>query len=133
MDPLRESVAAYLAAIDRIQPEQSGDPSEVANKVVEALGKGDTSGLDGMIRQFESAHSRLESLGTPAPCVAHHRASLASLEEGLVMLRSVKKAVAAADLSALTALDTQGNSLRSHAEALAAEEKELRQRYSLSR
>ena len=130
---MRESVAAYLAAIDRIQPEQSGDPTEVANKVVEALGKGDTSGLDNLIRQFESAHSRLESLGTPAPCVAHHRASLASLEEGLVMLRSVKKAVAASDASGLTALDVQASGLRSRAGALEAEEKSLRQRYSLTR
>jgi hypothetical protein len=133
-DPMRAPVAAYFEAIERIQPGQlGGDPSEVANQIVEAMGKGDTSGLDDLTRKMEAAKRRLEALDPPKPCALHHRESLASLEEGLRMLRSMKKSIASSDVDGLSKLASQGETIRSRSEALSREEQALRQRYGLSR
>jgi len=133
-DPMRAAVAAYFQAIDQIQPGQmSGDASDMANKILEPLAKGDTSGLDAMIHQAESARKRLGSLAPPQPCATYHHECLASLEDGLGMMRAVKKAIESSDVSGLSSLTDQGNAMRSRSEALAREEKAIRQRYGLLR
>lgn len=131
-DPTRAAVVAYFQAVDQIQPGQmSGDASDMANKILEPLAKGDTSGLDGMIQQAESTRKRLESLTPPQPCATFHRESLASLDDGLGMMRAVKKAMESSDVSGLSSLTDQGNAMRTRSEALVREEKAIRQRYGL--
>jgi hypothetical protein len=133
-DPIRAAVVAYFRTIDQIQPGQmSGDASSMANQIVGSLSKGDTSGLDGMIQQTESARRQLFSLAPPEPCAHYHRESLASLDDGLEILHSMKKAVESSDANALSSLTDKGNAMRSRSEALASEEKAIRQRYGLLR
>lgn len=134
-DPEHAAVAAYLEAIDRIQPAQvSGSAENAANELATALAKGDTSGLDTMIRDSEVARAKLSALVPPAPCAGHYRESLASLDDALGMLRSLKAAMESPDpVGALVGVAGRATELRSRAEALQREDAALRQRYGLVR
>lgn len=134
-DSERTAVAAYLDAVDHIQPgKMSGDAESVAGEMAGALAKGDTSGLDRMIRETEAARESLAVLTPPASCAAHHRESLGSLDDALEMLRSLKSAMESSDPAAqLTGVATRAAALRSRSEALQKEELALRQRYGLPR
>lgn len=134
-DSERAAVAAYLDAVDHIQPgKMSGDAESVAGEMAGALAKGDTSGLDRMIRETEAARVSLAALTPPASCAAHHRESIGSLDDALEMLRSLKTAMESSEPAAqLTGVTTRAAALRSRSEALQKEELALRQRYGLPR
>ncbi|MFI5180045.1 MAG: hypothetical protein ACHQPI_01480 [Thermoanaerobaculia bacterium] len=134
-DPARVAVAAYLDAVDQIQPgKMSGDAEGAANELAAALARGDTSGLDRMIRETEMARESLAAVSPPTPCAAHYRESLGSLDDALGMLRSLKTAMESSDPAALLpGVAARGAALRSRSEALQREELALRQRYGLTR
>ena len=134
-DPDPAAVAAYLDAVDRVQPGATGgSPEGIANELAAALANGDTSGLDGLIRETEGAKERLGALRPPAACAAHHRESLGSLDDALEVLRSLKTAMESPDPAAgLASVAAQAGALRSRAEALQREETTLRERYGLKR
>jgi len=127
----RAAVQAYFAAVERIQPAQSGDPDAVAQQLVGGLAKGDSSGLDGMFQQAQATRARLAAITAPAPCAAFHRESLAVLDGGLEMMQSLKQSLASSGQggSALQDLSARANELKARSEALQAQEKALRQRY----
>ena len=134
-DPDRAAVAAYFDVVDRIQPaEISGSAESAANELAVALAKGDTSGLDAMIRDSEAAKVRLAAVVPPPPCAAHYRESAASLDDGLAMLRALKAAVESPEpVAALGAVGARATELRARADALQREDAALRQRYGLAR
>lgn len=132
-DAERASVAAYFDAADHIQAAaMSGEAEGIAHEMAAALANGDTSGLDKMIRDTEEAKRSLAAVTPPAPCAAHHRESLASLDDALEVLRSLKTAMESSEPAAqLASVSARANALRSRAEALQKEELALRQRYGL--
>ena len=134
-DAERASVAAYFDAVDHIQAgAMSGEAEGIAHEMAAALANGDTSGLDKMIRDTEAAKQSLAALTPPASCAAHHRESLASLDDALGVLRSLKSAMESSEPAAqLASVSAQATALRSRAEALQKEELALRQRYDLKR
>ena len=127
----RAAVQAYFAAVERIQPAQSGDPDAVAQQLVGGLAKGDSSGLDGMFQQAQATRARLAAITAPAPCAAFHRESLAVLDGGLEMMQSLKQSLASSGQggTALQDLSARASELKARSEALQAQEKALRQRY----
>jgi hypothetical protein len=133
-DSARAAVVAYFDAVDHIQPgKMSGEAEGVANEMAAALAKGDTSGLDRMIRETEAGRESLAALTPPASCAAHHRESLGSLDDALEILRSLKTAMESPEPAAqLTGVASRANALRSRAEVLQKEELTLRQRYGLT-
>jgi type IV secretory pathway VirB10-like protein len=135
IDPERAAVAAYFDAIDRIQlGAVNGEAEGVANEMAAALANGDTSGLDKMIRQTEAARTNLAAVAPPAPCATHHRDTLASLDDALAVLRSLKSAMESSDPAAQLANVSAGaTALRSRADALQKEELALRERYGLKK
>lgn len=135
IDPASAAVAKYLDAVDQIQPANvSGGAESIAGEMAAALARGDTSGLDGMIRDSEAARQRLAALRPPEACAAHHRETLGSLDDALEMLRSLKSAMESSDpAAALANVASRANTLRTRAEALQNEDRALRQRYGLSR
>jgi hypothetical protein len=132
-DAERASVAAYFDAVDHIQAgAMSGEAEGVANETAAALARGDTSGLDKMIRETEVAKQSLAALTPPASCAAHHRESLASLDDAMEVLRSMKTAMESSEpASQLAGVSARATALRSRADALQKEELALRQRYGL--
>jgi hypothetical protein len=132
-DPARAAVAAYFDAVDHIQKgAMSGDADSVAQEMAAALANGDTSGLDKMIQQTESAKAGLAAITPPAPCADFHRESLASVDSGIEVLRTLKAAMNSSDPAGqLARVSAQATELRSRADALQKEELALRQRYGL--
>lgn len=131
----RAAVAAYLDAVDQIQPgKTSGDAEGAAREMAAALAKGDTSDLDRMIRETEMAKESLAAITPPAACAAHYRESLGSLDDALEMLRSLKTAMESQDPApGLASVGSRATALRTRSEALQREELALRQRYGLTR
>ena len=87
-----------------------------------------------MIRDSEAARGKLAALVPPAPCSAHHRESLASLDDALEMLRSLKTAMESPDpVAQLAGIANRATNVRSRAEALQTQELALRRRYGLVR
>ena len=133
-DAMRASVAAYFDAVDHIQSGgMAGGPESTAQGIMGSLMKGDSSGFDQMIQQAESARASLAAITPPSPCAAYHRESLASLDDGLSLMRSLKASMDAPNgASQIAALTTQANTLRAQSEALQKEEQALRQRYGVA-
>ena len=129
-DPARAAVAAYFKAIESIQPETAGNPETVAMQITSGLGNGDPSGIDGMIQQAMQTRSRLAALSPPQPCAGYHRDLLASLDESLGLMRSIKQAFSSPNpsLDANTLTDA-GKALKSRSDSLRSQEKALKQRY----
>jgi hypothetical protein len=134
-EPERAAVRAYFAALDDLAPGQlAGDPESLARELVAGLARGDTSGFEQLIGQAEVGRRKLAGLQPPQPCAAHHRTSLADMDESLAVMRTMKKALEGAESeSSLSALGLRANALRVRAEALQREEQLLRQRFGLTR
>lgn len=132
VEPARAAVAAYFQAVENIQPGSGGDPETMAQQIVAGLGKGDMTGFDGMIQQAQAARDRLSAITPPQPCAAYHRESLASLGEGLELMRALKKAISSAEPdSPVLSLADRANALKVRSEALQRQEKALKQRFGL--
>jgi len=131
----RAAVAAYFDAVDRIQLGAiDGEAEGVANEMAAALANGDTSGLDKMIGETESAKTSLAAVSPPAVCATHHRETLASLDDALAVLGALKGAMGSPDPAGqLANVSARATALRSRADALQKEEQELRLRYGLKR
>jgi hypothetical protein len=134
-DPARAAVAAYFDAVDHLQPgAMSGDAEAIANEMGAALANGDTSGLDKLIRQTEAAREKFAAVVPPPACADFHRESLASVDDALAVVRSLKTAMESPDPAAqLASVAARANALRSRADVLQKEEQDLRQRYGLKR
>ena len=134
-DPVSAAVAKYLDAVDQIQPATlNGSPESVATGMAESLARGDSSGLDAMIRQTEAAREKLAALRPPAPCAAHYEKSLESFDDAVGMLRALKSSMESSDPAAgLAAVSARATILQTRAEALQNEDRALRQRYGLTR
>ena len=132
---MRAAVAAYFFAVERIQVgSMSGNAESVGQEMAAALASGDTSSLDKMIRETEAAKARLAAIAPPAPCAAHHRESLGSLDDALEVLRSLKAAMESPEpIGQLANVTTRAQALRSRAEVLQKEELALKERYGLKR
>jgi hypothetical protein len=134
-DPMRYAVAAYFETVERIQVgSMSGNAESVGQEMAAALASGDMSSLDKMIRETEAAKVRLAAVAPPAPCAAHHRESLGSLDDALEVLRSLKAAMESPEpIGQLANVTTRAQALRSRAEVLKKEELALKERYGLKR
>jgi hypothetical protein len=135
IDPMRAAVAAYFDAVERIQVgSMSGEAESVGREMATALASGDTSSLDKMIRETEAAKVSLAAVIAPAPCAAHHRECLGSLDDALEVLRSLKAAMESSEpVSQLANVTARAQALRSRADVLQKEELALRERYGLRR
>jgi hypothetical protein len=130
-ESVRALVLAYFDAIDHIQAGgMNGDPESTAQGIMGSLAKGDSSGFDGMIQQAEATRGRLAAISPPQPCATYHRECLASLDDGLVLMRSLKTAMAGQGAEGqLTSLAAQAEVLRKRSESLRTEEQALRRLY----
>jgi type IV secretory pathway VirB10-like protein len=132
---MRAAVAAYFFAVERIQVgSMTGNAESVGQEMAAALANGDTSSLEKMIRETEAARVRLAGVAAPAPCAAHHRESLRSLDDALEVLRSLKTAMESPEpIGQLANVTTRAQALRSRADVLQKEERALKERYGLNR
>lgn len=131
-DSGRTAVAAYFQAVDSIQQASNGDPEAMAQQIVAGLGKGDSSGFDGMSREAREARGRLAAIAPPESCAAYHHACLESLDAGLDLMLDMKKALSSSEQeTSMLNLTDRANALKARSEALQLQERALKQRYGL--
>ncbi|MBL8111968.1 MAG: hypothetical protein JNK60_03725 [Acidobacteria bacterium] len=134
VETTRAEVARYLDAVDNLGAGKIGEGEGVANEMAAALVRGDTSGLDRMIRDTEGARAKLAALVPPSVCATHHRESLGSIDDALEMLGALKTAMQSPDPAVqLASVAGRATELRTRAEAVQREEQSLRQRYGIPR
>lgn len=124
-------VHAYFLRIDEIQAGPSGDPGEVANKLIASSLNGDSSGFDQLITSATSALAAAKAVPVPAPCAAYHAKLLGMLGDSVGMLAQLKTSLASKDMSGLTAIMPAANALQSQTTTLESQARELKKRFGL--
>ena len=132
-DPTGRAVAAYFRATEALQPQTGGTPDAMAQQVMAGFGTGDTSSFDAMLQQAQDTRNRMAAIAPPQPCAAYHRETLACLDEGLDLLRSIKKAISANPDPQAPNLTDQANDLKARSQALQLQEQALKRSYGLGK
>ena len=132
-DKLRDEVASYFREVEAIQSQAKSwsDPEALAQKLLEQATKGDVSGFDGLAAANQKVRDGLRALAVPEPCREHHRRTVALLDESIAILERVKGQMNGADVSALTAMATQGQELERNAKAVDAMAADIKRRFGL--
>lgn len=130
-DPaLRAQVQAYFHQVDDVAPGSlGGDPTALANEMLQGAVNGDTHQLDAMIRNAETAERKMRGLHPPAPCAQFHTRAMALTAESTRTLRALKQGISSGDMSGLTAMSARAGQMQSDAEALQRDEETLKRRY----
>ena len=130
-DDTRARVAAYFKQMEAIQSAGSGDPQAFANTIATAAGRGDFSGMDGLMRSATDAERRAAALQPPGECAEYHRQAVTLLQESRTMIGALREGLKRNDTNALNAVSASAQSLQARAESLAQAEKALRARFGL--
>jgi hypothetical protein len=121
---------AQMQAIQTVSP--TNDTGEFANKLLTASMAGDTSGFDDLVKVAEAGASQARAITPPAACADYHQKLIAMLGESVDMVRTLKRAIATNNSTALTALAASGTSLQARANALEDEAKLIKTRFGLA-
>ncbi len=84
-----------------------------------------------MAAEQKRLRGRLAALQTPAPCVAHRDAMLASIDQGLAMLDKLASSMSRGDTAQLTAVADEGRRVEESARAVDKIAAELKKRYGI--
>jgi hypothetical protein len=118
-----------MASIQSAGP--TGDPMELANKLLASAAGGDSSGFHALIKDVDNGIARAQQVHVPAACQEYHQRVLEMLGESGRMLRTLQSSLARQDTDGLGALAASATSLQSRADALNAQARQIRARYGL--
>jgi hypothetical protein len=118
-----------MASIQSAGP--TGDPMELANKLLASAASGDSSGFNALIKDVDNGIARAQQVHVPAACQEYHQRVLEMLGESGRMLRTLQSSIARQDTDGLGALAASATSLQSRADALNAQARQIRARYGL--
>ena len=127
------AVQAYFMRIDALGGGvMMGDNSQdMAEKLLASAVGGDMSGFDAMIKVADSAATAARATSVPAACAHFHSELLGMIDASVKLMNGLKNAIAKNDTGALTSIALSANSIQSRANALAAEEKQIKARFGL--
>jgi hypothetical protein len=118
-----------MASIQSAGP--TGDPTELANKLLASAAGGDPSGFNALIKDVDNGIARAQQVHVPAGCQEYHQRVLEMLAESGRMLRTLQSSIARQDTDGLGALAASATSLQTRADALNAQARQIRARYGL--
>lgn len=118
-----------MASIQSAGP--TGDPMELANKLLASAAGGDSSGFNALIKDVDNGIARAQQVHVPAACQEYHQRVLEMLGESGRMLRTLQSSIARQDTDGLGALAASATSLQSRADSLNAQARQIRARYGL--
>ncbi len=133
-DGYRAQVARYFEELDAIQRDAKawhGDPTTVAQAILQQAAEGKTSDFDALIESNRMLLVRLEGISAPPPCVEHHRRSVGTVGEGLHLLERVRSSLADHSVAELEALTVSGRDIEKRAAEIDAMAVEIKKRYGL--
>lgn len=128
------AVTKYLKALEALQvrPGES-DPNAFAQQMVTAATRGDTSGLDSLIKDLKEAQTKMNAMEVPAVAKDHHRSLQSVTKSSLDMLGVLKDAVTAGDYSRIAGIGSGAQALKREGERLRKLEEQLRLAHGLAR
>ncbi len=128
------AVSKYLKALEALQvrPGES-DPNAFAQQMVTAATRGDTSGLDSLIKDLKEAQTKMNAMDVPAVAKDHHRSLQSVTKSSLDMLGVLKAAVTAGDYSRIAGIGPGAQALKREGERLRKLEEQLRLAHGLAR
>lgn len=109
------------------------DPNSAAETVLKSFMNGDSSELDGMMRNMERIEREVDSMETPPECADYKSKVLSSFSHSASMMKRFKEAVQNGDMSALTSISNEAATLKREAEEADMMMKELKARYGIDR
>ena len=128
----RARVSAYFKQMEALQSGGTGgDPEAFANTVLQAAASGDFSGIDDLVRAAGDAERRAVALQPPGECAEYHRMAVTLLQESRTTITALRDGLKRNDTNTLTSVGASAQSMKSHADTLAAAEKALRARFGL--
>lgn len=119
-----------MASIQSAGP--TGDPTEMANKLLASAASGDPSGFTALIKDVDGGIARAQQVHVPSGCQEYHQKTLELLAESGRMLRTLQSSIARQDTDGLGALAASATSLQTRADALTAQARQIRARYGLA-
>lgn len=109
------------------------DPNSAAETVLKSFMNGDSSELDGMMRNMERIEMEVGSMETPPECADYKSKVLSSFSHSASMMKRFKEAVQNGDMSALTSISNEAATLKREAEEADMMMKGLKARYGIDR
>jgi|GEM_PF-3809083 len=127
----KETVRNYFQQMDDIgsSEEMSGNLNEMASIMVQGAFKGDFSSIDDLIARCRRLQGQVQALVVPPPCTEFHRRTLEVMDGSIRLYEDLKKLIQKGDLSGLSRLTAQANSLKGAAKELENMQKEILSRY----
>jgi hypothetical protein len=119
-----------MASIQSAGP--TGEPTEMANKLLASAASGDPSGFTALIKDVDSGIARAQQVHVPSACQEYHQRTLELLAESGRMLRTLQSSIARQDTDGLGALAASATSLQTRADALTAQARQIRAHYGLA-
>lgn len=116
-----------MASIQSAGP--TGDPTELANKLLASAAGGDSSGFNALIKDVDGGIARAQQVHVPPACEEYHQRVLEMLAESGRVLRTLQSSIARQDPDGLGALAASATSLQTRADALNAQARQIRARY----
>jgi hypothetical protein len=133
--PRASNAAAIRDYFIRMQSIQAvgltGDSNDVADQLLAGAMKGDSSGLDQVVKSLSDGIDKTKAIQPPPECAAYHQSMIALLTDSIGLVRSLKGALQSGDPSSIASLAMTGNSLKSRTDALEADGKAIRARAGL--
>ncbi|MFH0802504.1 MAG: hypothetical protein V2A78_09015 [bacterium] len=125
------TVRNYFQQMDDIgsSEEMSGDLNEMASIMVQGAFKGDFSSIDDLIARCRRLRGQVQALVVPPPCTEFHRKTLEVMDGSIRLYEELKTLIKGGDLSGLSRLTGQANSLKGAAKELENIQKEILSRY----
>jgi hypothetical protein len=114
-------VVEYFRRVDAVRSSNDAtDPNAFAMDLIKATMKGSTDGFDQLIEDSDRMRREMAAIEPPTECRAYHAESLAALDEGRAILETMKSAIQAGDIQALTQITQRAGALQAKADTLEA-------------
>jgi hypothetical protein len=129
----KAAVEHYFSVADRLQNADVADPEAAGGSLIAAATSGDLSGLRALTGKARQTEQTARALTPPASCLQFHKQLLHILAQNRELLQRLESGIGGGDVSALPALLEQANATKSHADALAREERTVKKRFGIIR
>ena len=124
----RAAIGRYLNQVNQVtaQTGDLGDPNQIANEVLQQSVNGDNSGINNLISKARAAQAQLRAITPPPAAKEHYQLLVKTTQTSVGLLEQLKKATSGGDMSGLTGISAQGQSMQGDATRLQELTQELK-------
>jgi hypothetical protein len=126
-------VESYFNQVDQIAQSAKSwdDPNAMAQECLKAAMAGDTSGLDRLISSYQAVQQGIGAITPPTDCSEHKRRTIEVLSKSVGVLESIKRGITSGDMSALSSLQFDAQSIKEKGESVEQLTLKIKNRYGI--